>query len=290
MTAVSVIIVNYNTFRLSSDCIRSVLKFTKQLSCEIVLVDNGSTECPAENFLAEFPEIILVRSEKNLGFAGGNNLGIARSKGETILLLNSDTELKDDAISSCYSKLMADPSIGVLSCRLEFPDGTVQRQCQRFPSVKREFLKTSRLIRFFSEKKRAAYFLGPWFDNRSSVYPDWIWGAFFFFRRNLLDIFPGKKLPETYFMYGEDIEWCYLVRKSGKSVFYFADAVVVHHMGGSSPERKVREMFVNEKDFILRYYGPSFWRRWKFWRKMNYALSAGKHPEFRNYRDILGQI
>lgn len=284
---VSVIIINYNTFSLTSGCIRSVLQFTKGVSFEIILVDNGSSECPPERFRQEFPEIKLVLSKENTGFSKGNNLGIAQSEGEIILLLNSDTELQSDAVSACYHELKKQNGAGIISCRLHFPDGKIQKQCQRFPSVLREFLQTSRLIRLLPSSFKARYFLGNWFDHQRSCSPDWVWGAFFMFPKEILTLFPEQKLPETYFMYGEDIEWCWLVRRSGKSVFYYAGTAVVHHMGQSSAERKVREMFLNEKDFIIRHLGERKWKHWRFWRLLNYKISVKKNPEFAQYRDIL---
>src|SRR4030095_1669405 len=104
---ISIIIINYNTFTITSDCIRSVVQFTSGGSHEIILVDNASTECDPENFLKEFPQLILVKSAVNAGFANGNNLGIQRARGEYILLLNSDTILREDSIFKCLNYLKA---------------------------------------------------------------------------------------------------------------------------------------------------------------------------------------
>lgn len=290
MPQVSVIIINYNTFGLTCECIRSVIQFTKGVSYEIILVDNGSTESSPEHFRTEFPEIKLIASVENTGFAKGNNLGIAAANGEVILLLNSDTELNSDSISICYQELKKQKNAGAISCQLQFPDGKIQHQCQRFPSVMREFLQCTRLIKLLPAAFKSKYFLGNWFDHKNSVSPDWFWGAFFMFPKSVLDIFPEKKLTETYFMYGEDIEWCWWIRKSGKEIFYTAETSLIHYMGRSSSERKVREMFTNEKDFIVRYLGTGTWKRWKFWRLLNYKISVKKNPEFASYRDILKQL
>lgn len=277
----SVIILNYNTFELTSNCIRSVLAQTQEVSFEIILVDNGSSECAPEKFTGEFPSVKLVASQKNLGFAAGNNLGIAQSSGEIILLLNSDTELAEDAISACYSELKQQPKTGIITCKLQYPDGKIQRQCQRFPSVFREFLLTFRLLHFFPAKQRASYFLGPWFDHLSSCEPDWVWGAFFMFRRKTLELFPQQQLPETYFMYGEDLEWCWHFRQKGWRVFYKADSSVIHHLGKSSAARNTKAMFANEKDFIVRTKGRFYWKLYKALRMLNYRLSGAHYREIR---------
>ena len=96
---VSVIIVNYNSFALTSDCIRSVIEQTHDVDYEIILVDNASIECDPDKFLQKFPHILLIKSKMNGGFSFGNNLGIEKASGEYILLLNSDTILTEDTIS-----------------------------------------------------------------------------------------------------------------------------------------------------------------------------------------------
>ena len=134
MTQASIIIINYNTFELTCKCIESVLTHTKELDFEIVLLDNASTENVPGTFKERFPNIQFIQCETNLGFSKGNNLAIQSCKGEVILLLNSDTEVIDDSISESYRELMADTNIGALTCKLIYPNGTVQHNCQSFPS------------------------------------------------------------------------------------------------------------------------------------------------------------
>ena len=100
---VSIIIINYNTFELTSQCIASVEEQTKGIAYEIILVDNASKECSPQQFTAKFPTIHLIESSVNLGFAGGNNLGIAAAQGDVILLLNSDTKLINNAVLEMIS-------------------------------------------------------------------------------------------------------------------------------------------------------------------------------------------
>src|SRR5262245_6905118 len=132
MATVSIIIVNYNTFQLTCECVRSVVEHTRTVDYEIILVDNASEECDPAEFQKQFPSIKLIRSETNGGFAYGNNLGIAASKGEFILLLNSDTILKEDSIGKSMAKIREDENTGVLGCRMIFPNGKVQYTARRF--------------------------------------------------------------------------------------------------------------------------------------------------------------
>ena len=116
------------------------------LDVEIVVVDNNSTTCNADDFLVKFPGIILVKSPVNSGFAKGNNLGIAHAKGDIILLLNSDTYLTEDAVSKAAAKLVEDPLTGVLGVKMVYPDGSVQYTARRFRSTAWELLDLFRFI------------------------------------------------------------------------------------------------------------------------------------------------
>ncbi len=276
---VSVVILNYNTFGLTSRCIRSVLEYTKGVSVEIILVDNGSTECDPEKFVVEFPSVNLIRNPVNEGFAKGNNTGINKASGDFILLLNSDTELHEDAISACYQQLKQRSDIGIVTCRLIYPDGAVQKQCQRFPSLCREFMLTTRLIRLIPAGVRSGIFRGQWFDHLTPCEPDWVWGAFFMFRKKDLAIFPSSRLPETFFMYGEDLEWCWNFNRKGLGCYYCADVSVIHHLGKSSAARNTSAMLANEKDFIVRTKGRWWWRCYRWLRLMNYRISGNKYKE-----------
>jgi GT2 family glycosyltransferase len=287
---VSIVILNYNTFELTCNCIRSVKKHTEGIRYEIVLIDNGSSERNPNEFAQLFPDIKLVLSEKNLGFSAGNNLGIKSCEGEYILLLNSDTEIQENSIARSVEVLESRKQTAVLSCKLIFPDGQVQKQCGRFPSVWREFLMTTRLIRLIPGTIKANYFQSNWFDHEQSREADFLWGAFFLFRKQELAYFPEKKLPETYFMYYEDVEWCYLLKQADRGIYYFADTTIIHHLGKSSSGRNLKAMFTNEKDFIIRFHGKGYWNRWKFWRVLNYRLSKRKHPEMEAYLEVLKQV
>src|SRR5215217_84282 len=122
----SVIIVNYNTFQLTCNCIQSLKDKLHDLSYEIVLVDNASTECDPNRFTQRFSDINLIVSPTNTGFTGGNNLGIAHSQGEYLLLLNSDTELINNAPKICYDYMQQHPEVGMTTAQLVYPDGRIQ--------------------------------------------------------------------------------------------------------------------------------------------------------------------
>lgn len=249
---VSVIIINYNTFDLTCACIESVMVMTTGVTYEIVLVDNASTEKDADLFLERFPTIALVKSTVNTGFAGGNNLGIAQAKGDYIVLLNSDTLLKNDAIASSVAFLDRDPSVAVVGGKLEYPDGRIQHNCQRFPSISYKLFELLRLQKVFPSRG-SKVLLGAFFDHSTVVYPDWIWGTFFMFRRNLLRDLPEHKLADTFFMYGEDVQWCMEFRKLGYRIGFDPEARILHY-GEKSGGAKVALMQKNGEHFMSMYY------------------------------------
>jgi GT2 family glycosyltransferase len=236
---VSIIIVNYNTFQLTTECIHSVIQFTVSTPYEIILVDNASTECDASKFLEEFPQITLIKSDKNGGFAYGNNLGIEKAKGQYILLLNSDCILKEDSISKSLDFMKDQPDIGVLGCRLVFPDGKVQYSVRKFKSIKWELFNIFRFIPYaLSYKKRAKLMLGKYFRYDQNIGCDWIGGAFFLMPRVVIEKLPGQKLDDRFFMYGEDQLWCMQIKELGYRIVFFAGTTVVHIHSGSTKVSK----------------------------------------------------
>lgn len=259
---VSVIIINYNTYELTCQCIHSVLAKTQGVSYEIILVDNGSDEKITKPFDEMFPDVKYIKSKKNLGFAGGNNLGIKNATCSTILLLNSDTELINDAISIAFKKLSENTNIGVVSGKLLGYDGTVQKQCNRKECIKLALIELFRLHKLLSKEKRGKLLQGSYFDYETSLYTDKVWGTFFMFRKSLLSQFPEKKLHDNYFMYGEDVQWCYYIRyKLNKQIFYYPKAKIYHLGGGSMfNENKLNIQLRNRYTTLLTYHSKNYLR------------------------------
>jgi GT2 family glycosyltransferase len=276
---VSVIIINYNTFELTCNTIRSVIKFTTGVEYEIILVDNASPECDADLFVKEFPGIKLIKSPENVGFAKGNNLGIKSAVGKYILLLNSDVVLIENSILNCFSKLFSlSKDTAAITCKLIYPDGRIQYQCNRFPGITNEVIEFTRLHKLFSEKKRANQFLSSYFDHLTDINPDWIWGTFFMFKMEYLSLLPEKKLNEDYFMYCEDMKWCYDFKQAGKNVYYFAGTAVIHFVGQSLANKTTMGLNVaqNGRDFIIKTKGWPYLVAYKMVSYLNAAFSSSR--------------
>lgn len=274
---ISIIILNYNTFDLTCQCIESIYKETKKVDFEIIIVDNASTVDDPDKFLELFPKIKLVKNTENRGFAGGCNDGIKVAKGDTILLLNSDTKLLNDAISITYDFLNTHPNVGIVTCRLENEDGSPQNNCYHFPSISKTLIELLRLQKFFPKSNLKKTLYGYFFDYDNIAYPDNIWGAFFMFPKKLLNIFPKQLLPETFWMYFEDMEWCWLARQAGYEIAFVPNGKVLHYGGKNHNPKALKMMNDNFNQFLKLYYNKMHawiiirllkileWSQWRKW-------------------------
>ncbi|AWM34915.1 glycosyltransferase family 2 protein [Hymenobacter nivis] len=278
MIQVSVIIINYNTFRLTSEAIASVQQHTRGVSYEVIVVDNASTECDPGRFVEAFPTVRLVRNPENSGFAKGNNLGIAHATGETVLLLNSDAAVRNDALTLTYGALVADPKLGIATGQLRYPDGRLQYQCGRFPSLRLQLVELLRLQKVMSAQKRGEVLLGTFFGHETPFRPDWVWGTYFHVKRHVVSKLPGGKLPDDFFMYAEDLQWCYAVRKLGYEVEYVPGAHIMHHFAQSTKqEKKLNQLNMilrNEDSFLRREYGNWSTSSYYLAKMLNLLLSS----------------
>lgn len=243
--SLSVVIVNYNTRKLLKGCLESVFKHTKDLDFEVIVVDNASRDGSAKmvrkiikdgSFGKTRPLIKLIESKKNLGFAGGNNLGIKQARGDYILLLNSDTLLKENAFLKMVDYMDGHPGVSILGPRLLNVDGSHQKSVGWFPALPVVALM------LFKEHFGGSHHVRSSPEKAGEV--DWVMGAALMARK---DVF-GKigLLDEKIFMYMEEVEWCYRAKKAAQTVYFYPGAQITHLWQGSSK--------TGRKDPILNIY------------------------------------
>lgn len=279
---VSILIVHYNTFDLTFACVASCYAHLQKEAFEVLLVNNGSEEKPLTELIAAFPDVQLIESGGNIGFAKGNNLGIAAAKGEFILLLNSDCELTSDVLTPLVQVLQQKSDVGVLTCQLRYADGVQQNNYQSFPSISGDVLEFTRLFKLMNREKYATRYENRLLDPNSNHYCDWVWGAFFLFRKADLMAFEHQQLSDRFFMYGEDMEWCWQFLQSEKRSYYCAEIAVVHHMGKSNfgtNTKKWDTIIGNEIRTIRQFKGRFYTFFFRFFRAVKYALSFQKPKE-----------
>ena len=253
MVEVSVIVINYNTPDLTSDCINSLINHTKDIVYEVIVVDNGSEKRFDFTQFDHLDNFKYVYSPKNLGFAGGNNLGISCAKGDYILLLNSDTIISENSVKTLYDCFRREPRSGSLTPKLLSPDGSVQPCANRAPSLRLELRQLLRINKFTKPEKLANLYLGARHDYNKPVECDWIYGACFFTSKAMIDNVFGGKLPETFFMYAEDMLWCLMLKKAGYTNLYTPETSIIH-LGGASMNA------MDEEEKYFRYMLPNVFK------------------------------
>ncbi|GAK55729.1 glycosyl transferase family 2 [Candidatus Vecturithrix granuli] len=230
---VSVVIVNWNTCELLENCLKALIAYTSsKTTYEIIVVDNGSTDGSPEMIEQHFPAVALIRNQNNLGFAKANNQAIAVSTGRYILLLNSDTELNSDALTAMVHFMDAHPSAGICGAKLLNADGTRQYSCDLFPRTPYVMLRDK--IRDTVQRHPENSWqnrMAAWdFDRNFAV--DYLIGAVLLIRRETLEQI--GLLDEHFFMYAEDIDWCYRAHLKGWQTYYLGTVSIYHYNRGSS--------------------------------------------------------
>jgi GT2 family glycosyltransferase len=278
----SIIIINYNTFQLTCNCIQSIYDKLIDVEYEIILVDNASVECDANLFKEKFPGIHLIISPINTGFTGGNNLGVENSKGKYLLLLNSDTELINNAPKICLDYLLQHTEVGMVTCQLIYPDGRIQYNTRRFRTISWELLEVFPFYKLLPKPKREALMLHHYFDHKNFANADWVWGAFMLFPKRIIQQLPKKKLSDDFFMYCEDVLWCWDFKQLGYQIHFLPEAKVMHvHKGSVSKDKwiQIRTTSIeNHAKFMKKFYPDGRWYIFAaiYYTKQYLALWLGK--------------
>lgn len=237
----SIIIVNWNSADYAVQCVASIYSQTRDLEYEVIIVDNASPDDSCRVLQERVPRAKLIRSPENLGFARANNLGFEHSSGRVLLFLNPDTELRGPAINLMHSSLESSPTIGILGCKLLNTDLSVQTSCiQSYPTIFNQIADIERLRRL--SPRLRLWGTRPLFESNNGrpVEVDMVSGACLMVKREVFEKL--GRFDRDYFIYTEDLDLCYRVRKAGWKVCYLGSATVVHH-GGQSSKKKGGEGF-----------------------------------------------
>lgn len=245
----SIIIVSWNVCALLQNCLRSVLA-QQNLRLQIIVVDGASTDGSPEMIAEQFPQVELVACRENVGFPGGNNLGLARANGRFILLLNPDTIVQGDALANMVSYLEQNAQVGALGPQLLNEDGSRQSSRRRFPTVWTAFFESTWLQPYAPQAVLDNYFVRDVADGQTAVV-DWVMGACLLTRQEVVAQVGG--LDEAYFMYSEELDYCRRIHDAGWQVVYYPHAVVTHFSGKSS-EQAVTQRHINFNRAKLRYF------------------------------------
>jgi len=248
----SIIIVSYNTRELTEQTLNSIYRHKHNLDYEVIVVDNGSTDGSIDMITKEFPQVILIQNKENLGFSKANNVGIKRSRGKYILLLNSDTIIMEDTLKTMFEFMENNPTVGVSGCKVVLPDGRLDKACKRgFPTPQNALYNALKLDKLFPHSKRFGQYNLTYLDEDETYEVDCLVGAFMMVRRDTIE--QVGFLDEDFFMYGEDIDWCYRIKRAGWKVVYYPNTKIIHYKGGSSKKKNAKLIYEFHRAMYLFY-------------------------------------
>lgn len=263
----SILIVSFNTKELLKNCLTHLYAVCKGVTFEIIVIDNHSKDGSLEMVARDFPSVIPLSSEKNIGFGAANNLGFQKGKGNFFLLLNSDAFPEEGVIEESLKRIKSDSKIGYGGCRLTDHDGSLQPSARLFPSFLNLFLEQSGLARKFPKSRFFGRYNRTWADPQETAFVDWVPGAYALIPKKALEEVGG--FDERFFLYFEEVDFCRRLKKQGWKIVYWGDLRVVH-LGGQSAATQTQftqkssqiELWRLRSNFLYhRKYG-GFWKAW----------------------------
>lgn len=253
----TVVIVNWNGGSLLTRCLHSLKSHPCVDGMNVVVVDNDSSDGSRETAIAEFPDIRVINSGANLGFGRANNLARAFVDTPFVLFLNPDTEVLAGALDRALNCIVERPEVGAVGCRMMEPDGTVQELGLQWSMTPLTALAELLLVTRNSRKGLRRWL--PTVDAFRSGYVEKLYGGFLLVRKPVLDA--AGWFDERYFMYAEDADLSHTIRRLGHSLYYCADAVIVHVGGGVTARAPshfnvlMKQESINK--LIAKYQGPT---------------------------------
>jgi hypothetical protein len=256
---VTIIIVGWNSRDLLGPCLDSLRAMDPPRTRQVILVDNASRDDTVAFVRERYPEVELIANTENAGFARGNNLGMERARGRAVLLLNPDTEVRPDAIPLLLDYLTAHPEVGACGPKLIYPDGRLQPNGRRFPTVTSQLLVATGLRQLDPAAYDLRYQWGRTdFDQEAEV--DEVSGACLMVRREVVEQVGG--MDADLFMYYEEVDWCFRIKRAGWKVAYVPGAVVVHHIAQSVNKagfRAYRAFHTSQYRYFRKHFPPPAW-------------------------------
>ena len=299
MAEIAIVILSYNTRDLLRQAIRSTESERDRHAIAVYVVDNASTDGSADMVAAEFPAIHLIRAERNGGFAYGNNIALrqilsrdaADIEDRYVMLLNPDAALEPGALTTLVAELQEHPDIGAVGPRVVLPDGSLDLACRRsFPTPEVSFYRMTGLARLFPRSPRFGRYNLTFLDPAEEAEVDSLVGAAMLVRERVVR--EVGLLDEQFFMYGEDLDWCYRIKSYGWRIVYQPRAIVHHDKRAASTKRalpSIRAFYdamriFHRKHFAQRTIAPLNWLiEGGIWAKEWWAITVNsmRPPERR---------
>ena len=245
----SIIIVNWKSIKYLKKCINSIYKYLNIIDYEIIVADNNSGDDFSQ--INSDRRLLVLQLDKNYGFAKANNIAFKKSKGDTILFLNPDTEFIDSSIINSYKHINEHQDIGVLGCKILNPDKTVQQSVNTFPTLFSHILILLKLHRVLKNNKALNRYYMKNFDYSKGHEVDQVMGSFFMTKREVFENM--NNFDENYFTWYEEVDFCKKVKNAGYKVVYFPYTQIIHYYSQSfKKELRVKKQLILTNS--MRYY------------------------------------
>lgn len=276
---VSIVFVSYNTAEMTIDALDSLFASTTNFELEVIIIDNASSDNSVALIKNKYPNITLIENKKNVGFGRANNQALRIMKGDYLLLLNTDAFVETDTLQKTIDYMEANLEYGLLGVRLLGRDGTLQPSCRYFPTPFNLFADRIGLHRLILNIKLVD---DPSTDHNLTQECDWVPGCYYLLRKKTID--QVGLFDPLYFLYSEEVDHCFSIKKAGWKVVYFSESDVVHTGGESAKSvsaisnvsRQVPELQI-ESELL-------------YFRKNHGVLGLFAHIFMSNFADIIQVI
>ncbi len=246
----SVIIVNYNVKEFLQQALSSLRKALQGLRAEVFVVDNASDDGSVQLVRDQFPEVKLILNQKNLGFSRANNLALKQARGEYVVLLNPDTVAQEDTFTKLLRFMQNHPDAGMVGCKILNPDGSLQLACRRsFPTPWVAFTRLAGLSYLFPKSRIFGKYNLSYLPENQVSRVEAISGSFMMMRRQVLEQI--GLLDEAFFLYGEDLDYCYRTSQAGWNIYYVPETQIIHFKGESSKRSRLDNLLVFYQSMAL---------------------------------------
>lgn len=252
-------IVNWNTRDEIERCLKSALAQTGVV-LEVIVVDNASSDGSAKHIAEHFPSVTLIANDKNVGFGSAHNQSIRASHGRYVMLLNPDAYLPEtDILAKLVAFADANEEAGIIGPKILNPDGSLQLSARRFPTLGAGVFRRTPLGKLFPNNRFVKQYVMSDWSHDEVRYVDWVSGSAMMFRREAVESI--GLFDQGFFMYCEDVDWCYSAKERGWQVCYYPMATVVHQIGAASDKAPIRMIYHFHRSmfrFYLKHYakGP----------------------------------
>lgn len=271
----SIIVLSYNTLQITNECLTRVkraVEFAKKhgFTIEVIVIDNASSDGSLEMLKKRHQLATIIASKENTGFSGGNNMGMKKSRGKYILLLNSDAYVKEDTLVQALNYFKDHVNCDVLGCQLRFANGNFQPSAGFLPTP----INTILWISGIALLSIVSQFTKPIHPRDSSFFikakmVEWVMGAFLMLKREVYEKTGG--FDESIFMYGEEVEWCKRIKDTGFNTWYVPQFWITH-LDKASSKFMLKKPLLNEIKGIVRYFKQHYQNQY-WWVKIVMGFS-----------------